>query len=162
MKARQRGAIEHPTRFDDLAKPPHKNRCDRIRNRLSMLTVSEVFRGTWIWHASMSYQSPELGRVLYLGEWTASMTRRGDKELRRLVDGVGDQVVFSIRPHSADPPSEWEGLVDLEQADVINDPDASAIISKVLGYNLPCPPAKFAAMHLWKTLTTDELKLVLN
>lgn len=160
MKARQRGALEHPVRFTLTPEAPHKNRVERIRNRCTILTVTEVIRGVWVWHASMSYQDTQMPGALPLARWTEAQTRKGDRELRSLLDGVGGDFVFGVKPAEYDLASWAEmGLTGL---DVITDPDAVAYASDLIAQSLPASPSQFSAMHLWRELTQDELRHVLN
>ncbi len=159
MKSRQRGAIEHPIPHSPTAEGPHSNRIERMGNRCSIFTVTEVMPNAWVWHASFSYGDLS-GGALYLGAWSAGQVRKGDRELRSMLDGVGGEFVFGIKPAHVDLP-KWEEM-GLQNLDVINDADATAFVSESLGLNLPCPPAQFSAMHLWRELTPDELKLLTN
>lgn len=152
MKYRQRQALLHPVPYSETGKAPHPGRCEKIGQIITILTVSEFLPDVWVWHASMSF-----GRRP-LDDWSQNHTERADRTLRGLLDGVGDQVVFAIRPE-AHPLESWKDD-GLKVWNVINDPDVVAHIHESLGTDLPIPPERFYAMHLWKDLTPSELEAV--
>ncbi len=132
-------------RHSKTPKPPHKNRVENLGERRSILTVSEFIPDVWIWQASVSFAG------MPIGQWIDAYIQKADKLLRDMVEGMGDEFVFMVAPQHAEL-----DYPDLEGWDVINDPDAKALIHKSLGTNLPCPPSQFSAMHLWKSLTKEE------
>lgn len=157
MKTRQRGAIGHPISNDNLSVVPHKSRVAQVRNRRTILTVSEFLPRVWVWQASLSYQEPNGSGAIPLSAWTEKQTAKGKRELISLLDGVGVKIVFAVAPSGE---SDLWNDMGLEQWDVISDQDAWAHVDESLGYNLPCPPGQFRAMHMWKPLTDTELVMV--
>jgi len=87
--------------------------------------------------------------------WSEKRTKKADRILRSVLDGVGAQIVFGVKPRRYHLES-WE-LDGLEQWEVINDADAVAHVHRSLGMDLPTPPNRFTAMHLWRALTDEEV-----
>lgn len=159
MKSRQWGAICHPVRRvpGSPVEPPHKNRIERVGTRVSILEVSHIVEGVWVWQASLSYQGPHSpGRPLHLGAWKPSQVRKADKTLRKMLEGVGDSFVFGIQPGHVELDT-WKAM-GLDQLEIISDADAIAFTAEM--EFLHCPPSRVSAMHLWKSVTDDELALI--
>lgn len=154
LTARQRGAIEHPVVLADTAVAPHKSRVQVVRNRVTILTVSEVATSTWVWHASMSYRQP-WGGGKRLADWNDKNGRKARSELTKMLEGVGDEVVLAVGPAHLDMWADF-GLQDLESFAAGS---ATAHAAPALQL-FELSQANFYGAHLWKSLTDDELAVM--
>ena len=150
MKYRQREALKHPIGFyQGEPKMPHPKRVDKLGQRVTILTVNEFQKGVWVWQASVSFGREPLGM------WSPERTEKAHQILLKLLNGIGDKNVFMVGPQHVEL---WKTYPDMEEWDVLNDPDATARIHADLGFDLPVPPGQFAAMHIWKSLTDEEVE----
>lgn len=157
MNQRQKNALSNPVPHSRLGEIPHRGRVATIGNRTEILDVREALERKWVWQSSVSFQGSGGGSKPF-SMWTKEQAELADKALRRILDGVGDELVLRICPVDFDLepwPDEHLALWN-----VIGDPDAAAYMHDWLGMKFPTPPVKFSAMHAWKRLTDAETETV--
>jgi len=152
MKHRQQQALLHPMHYTGKVEKPHKSRVEKLGQRITILTVTEFLPDVWVWQASISFGREPLGK------WSRKRTEIAEHTLRSLLEGVGEKLVFAVRPESHKL-NRWHDH-GLKEWKLINDPNSIAHIHECLGLDLPMPPEEFKAMHMWKNLTEEELKTI--
>jgi len=157
MNSRQKSALAHPVLHGDVGKRPHSSRVEIAGNRITILDVAEALPAAWVWRASVSF-GVNAGIVKSVRIYTKKQSMKAQEILKRLLDGVGKEVVLRVVPVDQ-PIMRWDEA-PLPATPIPGNPDVLVLMKNPFAAMLPVP-REFTAMHAWKSLTDEELEQVL-